>query len=61
MKSNKKSNLLLFRDNKGREISLPDDLTISDFVKLGIKFKLEPIEKPLLDNWFAHPPKNHEG
>jgi hypothetical protein len=49
--------LLTFKDNKGRIIKLPDNLTIEGCVKFGIvEVKLTPKGTPVPDNWFTHTP-----
>jgi len=46
------SRKVVFRNNKGRTMSLPGKTTISQLVKLGMAPKLVDEGAPLPDNWW---------
>ena len=52
----KKIKFLTFKNNKGKKIALPDNMTLGDFAKLGVKLKLLPADQPIPDDWYCHTP-----
>lgn len=51
----KSSQLIPFKDNKGRIVKLDKNLTMDDLVKMGITLKLGPDTDPVPDGWFVNP------
>jgi hypothetical protein len=46
--------LITFVNNKGETVQLPDNLTIKDLARYGVRqFKIEPVGTPIADGWFV--------
>ena len=55
MNKHKQVKMLTFRDNKGKTVTFPGNLTIEDMVRLGMKeIGLHKPGDPVPDNWYVH-------